>query len=265
MHSPTLREEMSLGETMKKLDLKTLKAMDMSIFPPEMLGRLKFRITPPTKEPLAPGIHHLGQSDERDTSLVVPEGLEPGKPVPLFVMFHGASGGSEKVKPFVIDYAHKHKFLLLFPQSTFETWDLTIGGHGPDLERLELALAFIASHFAIDPEHFALAGFSDGGSYALSTGLTNGDFITHIIVFSGGFMNVYVKSGKPRIFITHSPEDEQLNIRKSALKHYNDLKKEGYDAVFEVFSGKHVIHPPVVEKAMAFFLDKTGHEPEPVS
>ena len=257
--------EFPCGDIMKKLDLKSLMAMDMSIFPSEMLGRLKFGISSPTKGPLPPGIHQLNQSEERDTALVVPEGLEPGKPVPLFVMFHGASGGSEKVKPFVIDYAHRHKFLLLLPQSTYQTWDLTIGGHGPDLERLELALESVSAHFAIDPAHFALAGFSDGGSYALSVGLTNGDIISHIIVFSGGFMNVYVKTGKPRIFITHSPEDEQLNIRKSALKHYNELKNEGYDAVFEVFSGKHVIHPPVVEKAMAFFLEKMEHKEESIS
>jgi len=148
--------------------------------------------------------------------------------------------------------------LLLLPQSTYVTWDLTIGGHGPDLDRLGKALERVSSHFVIDPRHFALAGFSDGGSYALSTGLTNGELISHIIVFSGGFMNVYLKTGKPSVFISHSPEDEQLNIRTSALKHYNELKKEGYNIVYEVFSGRHVIHPPVVEKAMTFFLEKTG-------
>lgn len=230
--------------------------MDLSIFPPEMLGRLTFKITAPTNTPLPAGQHHLGLAEERDTILIVPEGLETDKPVPLFVMFHGASGSAEKVMPFVTEYAHKHKFLMLLPQSTYYTWDLTIGGHGPDLDRLIKALDLVSSHFAIDPEHFALAGFSDGASYALSTGLTNGELISHIIVLSGGFMNVYLKTGKPRIFITHSPEDEQLNIKTSALKHYTDLKKEGYDIHFELFSGKHVIHPPMVEKAMALFLEK---------
>jgi phospholipase/carboxylesterase len=58
--------------------------------------------------------------------------------------------------------------LLLLPQSQFPTWDLVIGGNGPDLERLDKALAEVASRFAIDPAHLAFAGFSDGGSYALS-------------------------------------------------------------------------------------------------
>lgn len=241
---------------MKKINPASLMQMDPTIFPPELLGRLAFTITPPTKEPLPPGQHNLGLAEERDTLLIVPEGLESGKPVPFFVMFHGSSGSAEKVLPFIIEHARKNKFLLMLPQSTYYTWDLTVGGHGPDLDRLGKALDKVSSHFAIDPQHFAFAGFSDGGSYALSTGLTNGGLVSHVIVFSGGFMNVYLKTGKPRIFISHSPEDEQLNIRTSALKHYNELKKEGYGITLELFSGRHVIHPPIVEKAVTFFLEK---------
>ncbi|MCM1129355.1 MAG: hypothetical protein NC211_04470 [Alistipes senegalensis] len=240
---------------MKKIDPASIMQMDPSIFPPELLGKLSFRITPPTQPPLPAGLHQLGLAKERDTLLIVPEHLPSGKPIPLFVMFHGSSGSAQKVMPFVEAYAHRHQFLILLPQSTYYTWDLSVGGHGPDLDRLGKALEKVASHFIIDPAHFAFAGFSDGGSYALSTGLTNGNLISHIIVFSGGFMNVYLKTGKPRVFISHSPEDEQLNIKTSALKHYKELKSEGYDIAFELFSGRHVIHPPVVEKAMAFFLE----------
>ena len=241
---------------MKKINPTTIMQMDPSIFPPALLGRLTFKITSPTQSPLPPGQHYLGLSEERDTLLIVPEGLETNKPVPFFVMFHGSSGTAQKVLPFIEEYAHQHKFLMMLPQSTYYTWDLTIGGHGPDLDRLEKALNKVSSHFMIDPKHFAFAGFSDGGSYALSTGLTNGETVSHVIVFSGGFMNVYVKTGKPRVFITHSPEDEQLNIKTSALKHVKELKDSGYDVIFELFSGKHTIHPPIVKKAMDFFLQE---------
>lgn len=245
---------------MKKIDPISIMQMDPSIFPQELLGRLKFKITQPTLPPLPAGQHYLGLDENRDTILIVPEGLKTDEPVPFFVMFHGSSGSAEKVLPFVEEYAHQHQFLLMLPQSTFYTWDLTIGGHGPDLDRLEKALSLVSSRFILDPAHFALAGFSDGASYALSTGLTNGELVSHIIVFSGGFMNVYVKTGKPRVFITHSPEDEQLNIKTSALKHVKELKNEGYDVIFELFSGRHTIHPPVVKKAMDFFLTKNNQE-----
>jgi hypothetical protein len=36
-------------------------------------------------------------------------------------------------------------------------------------------------HFRIDPARLAFAGFSDGGSYALSLGVTNGDVASHVI------------------------------------------------------------------------------------
>lgn len=242
---------------MQKINPETLKHMDLSMLPDELLGRLSFKIQSPTKAPLTPGEHRLGLAEDRDTFLIVPEGLPTDKPIPFLVMFHGSSGSAQKVLPFFIDYAKKNKFLLMLPQSTYYTWDLSVGGHGPDLDRLEKALTFVSDRFMIDPKHFAFAGFSDGGSYALSTGLTNGELISHIIVFSGGFMNVYFKTGKPRVFIAHSPEDEQLNIKTSAIKHYKELKKEDYDLTFELFSGPHIIHPPVVEKAMEFFLNTT--------
>ncbi len=234
-----------------------LDQFDFSSFPQSMLGRLEFKITPPVNTPLETGLHSLGIAEERDTLLFVPEGLKPNAPVPLLVMFHGAGGHAEKVLPFLIEHAKSKRFLLMLPQSIFPTWDLTVGGHGPDFERLEKALAVVSSHFVIDPNHFGFAGFSDGGSYALSTGITNGNLLSHVIVFSGGFMNVYHKEGKPLVFIAHSPEDEQLNIRTSGLKHYNILRQEGYPVHFEMFSGPHIIYPPVVEKAMSFFLERT--------
>ena len=237
-----------------QFSLADLEQYDFSGFPPSLLGKLDFCIVPPTGTPMPAGQHFLGVAQERDTLLVVPENLPLDKPVPLLVMFHGAGGSAEKVLPFLIEHAKSRRFLLMLPQSTYPTWDLTIGGYGPDLEKLEKALAAVSSCFAIDQAHFGIAGFSDGGSYALSTGVTNGNLFSHVIVFSGGFMNVYKKEGKPKIFIAHSPQDEQLNIKTSGLKHYNLLKKEGYNVHFEMFNGLHIIYPPVVEKAVAFFL-----------
>lgn len=234
-----------------------LDQFDFSAFPPSVLGKLEFQITPPTKAPLPAGLNPLGIAEERDTMLFVPEGLDTTKPAALLVMFHGAAGSAEKVFPFFVEHAKKHRFLLMLPQSIYPTWDLTVGGHGPDLERLEKALAVVSDHFLIDPAHFGFAGFSDGGSYALSSGITNGALVSHVIVFSGGFMNVYRREGNPLVFIAHSPEDEQLPIKTSGLKHYNMLKQENYPVHFEMFSGPHIIYPPVVDKAISFFLEQT--------
>ena len=241
-----------------KPNLSTLKldGLDLSFLPPALLGRLAFRHSAPAANPLPRGRHWLGMSKEKDTLLFVPDGLDATRPVALLVLFHGASGSAESILPFFLDHASAHQFLLLVPQSTLVTWDLSLAGHGPDLDCLERSLSKVATHFPLDPGRLGFAGFSDGGSYALSTGLSNGDLVSHILALSAGFMNVYKPVGKPAVFIAHSPEDEQLSIKTSGRKHVSILQEAHYDVDYLEFSGPHVILPSVVEKAIAFFLTK---------
>ena len=238
--------------------LSKMVAFDTSFLGDSLLGRLSFRPgAVPDKPALPAGRHDLGIANERDAVLIVPDGLQSGIPVALLVMFHGAGGSADKVLPFLIDHARQHGFLLLLPQSQFPTWDIVVGGNGPDLERLDKALSEVASRFSIDPSHLGVAGFSDGGSYALSVGVTNGDVVSHVIAFSAGFMSVLQQNGTPRIFIAHGLEDEQLPIETSAHPHVTKLKAAGYDVTPFEFRGKHRIEPPVVALAIDFFLKPT--------
>lgn len=221
---------------------------------PSLFGRLSYTHPQPGKAPLPPGRNRLGLVDERDAVLFVPPGLPDGKPVALFVMFHGAGGFPEKVLPFIEEHATRHKFLVLAPHSTYPTWDLVIGGNGPDLERLREALTEVASRFHLEPGRVAFAGFSDGASYALSIGVTNGDIASHVIAFSGGFMSIFMQEGTPKVFIAHGLADEQLPIETSGRANAAKLKSAGYDVQYLEFEGLHVIHPPVVAAAVEFFL-----------
>lgn len=226
---------------------------------PSLMGRLSFQQSALDQPPLPAGRNSLGISADRDAILHVPaklapERLTPGQQVPLLVMFHGAGGFAEKVLPFWEAHAEEHGFLVLAPQSMFPTWDIVVGGHGPDLARLEQALAAVAARYVIDPKHFAFAGFSDGASYALSSGITNGDIASHVIVFSGGFMSVFMQNGQPKVFIAHGLEDEQIPIGRSGRAHADKLKSAGYEVVYVEFNGNHSIQPPVVAMAVDFFL-----------
>ncbi|VVD91259.1 esterase [Pandoraea eparura] len=203
---------------------------------------------------LPPGRHCLGLSEQRDAVLYVPPDLPTDSPVPLFVMFHGAGGFPEKVLPFIEPHAQRHKFLVLAPHSTFPTWDIVIGGNGPDLERLQQALREVAGRYRLDMGRVAFAGFSDGASYALSIGVTNGDIASHVIAFSGGFMSIFVQEGQPRIFIAHGRQDEQLPIATSARQNAGKLTAAGYDVQYVEFDGLHIIEPDVVARAIDFFL-----------
>ncbi|WP_353154253.1 esterase [Herminiimonas fonticola] len=226
---------------------------------PSLMGRLSFAHTQPTKPPLQPGRHSLGIAEERDTFLYVPNGLEEEVAVPLMVLFHGGGGSAEKVAHFLEQHAEQNQFLLMVPQSIYPTWDIVIGGNGPDLHRLNTALAKVAEHYFIDPDRFCFAGFSDGGSYAMSIGLTNGDLVTHVVVFSGGFMSVFMQEGAPHIFITHGLSDEQLPIETSGRPNAQKMKAAGYDVTYLEFNGNHSIQPPIVDLAVKFFLTKPAN------
>lgn len=219
-----------------------------------LFGRFSFTHAEPIKGPWPPGRNRLGIAAERDAVLFVPTGLDDQAAVPLLVMFHGAGGFPEKVLPFIEEHAQRHKFLVLAPHSMFATWDIVIGGHGPDLERLQQALVEVTAHYRVDRDHLAFAGFSDGASYALSTGITNGDLVSHVIAFSGGFMSIFSQEGTPRVFIAHGLVDEQLPIETSGRANAAKLNAAGYDVQYVEFNGLHVIEPVIVGMAVEFFM-----------
>ncbi|MBU6398139.1 MAG: hypothetical protein KJS74_08160 [Rhodospirillales bacterium] len=221
-----------------------------------LAGYLDFTHRRPTQPPLPPGKHELALFDDRNPLLVVPPSIDPALPSKFVVLFHGGGGSAQKILPMLEAHAEEKGFLLLVPQSLFPTWDIVIGGNGPDRERLDTTLAYVADRFAIDPTHFAFAGHSDGGSYAMSLGLTNGQFVTHIIISSAGFMTVQIQEGAPRIFMSHGTKDEQIPIDRSGRKHSAMLKDAGYDITYVEYDGPHAYQKEVVEKAVAFFLSE---------
>ncbi|CAG9240006.1 Esterase [Paraburkholderia caribensis] len=224
------------------------------MFDPSLLGRLSFTPADAAKPPLPPGRNRLGIAGERDAILFVPSGLDARERVPLIVMFHGAGGFPEKVLPFIEEHAERDRFLVLAPHSMYATWDIVIGGSGPDLERLDRALVEVTSRYRIDRNRLAFAGFSDGASYALSIGITNGDIASHVIAFSGGFMSVFTQEGAPRVFIAHGLADEQLPIETSGRANAARLKAAGYDVSYIEFNGPHAIQPAIAGMAIEFFL-----------
>lgn len=220
-----------------------------------LAGRLDFAHRLPTAPPLPPGRHGLGLFETRDAVLVVPPGLDPRRPTPLVVLFHGGGGGAERILPMLEAHARERGFLLLVPQSLFPTWDLVIAGHGPDRERLDSALAHVASRFLLDPTRLIFAGHSDGGSYALSIGLANGDRVSHLVISSAGFLAPLMQAGAPRIFLSHGLRDEQIPIARSAHVHAARLRQAGYDVTFVDYDGPHAWQPSVVARAVAFMLE----------
>ena len=66
------------------------------------------------------------------------------------------------------EFAERYRFLVLAPKSRSRTWDAIQTGFGPDVIQVESSLTSIFERVPVDPHRTAIAGFSDGGSYALS-------------------------------------------------------------------------------------------------
>jgi phospholipase/carboxylesterase len=182
-------------------------------------GRLLARPTPPSSHTRAlTGLRPLGLSSERDGLIYVPTGYQPTEEAPLALMLHGAGGDARSsISPF-LDLADEAGLVLLAPESRGRTWDVLVGGYGPDVEFIDRALEQTFDRLAVDAKKLAVEGFSDGASYALSIGLTNGDLFTHVLAFSPGFAAPAGREGTPRIFVSHGVHDNVLPLSLSEAR-----------------------------------------------
>ena len=184
------------------------------------------------------------------TILYVPPNYDAGRPAPLVVMLHGAGGSAEHSINLGKAHADRLGIILMAPQSRASSWDIISSRrYGADVRTIDRQLQQLFSVYSIDPDHVAVAGFSDGASYALSLGLINGDLFTHVLAFSPGFMAPTETKGLPRIFISHGTDDRVLPIDVCSRKLVPRLKAGGYVVDYREFRGGHVVPPELARGA----------------
>lgn len=219
-------------------------------------GRLTVKPAKPSaQEEARAGLQSLKLGGSRDGFLYVPKNYQKGQHPALAVMLHGAGGEAEHGLALLKAYADIHNILLLAPASRDRSWDI-IAADAFDLDVIfiDQALEMIFDRFAIDPTRLAIGGFSDGASYALSLGLSNGDLFTHILAFSPGFVFTIEKIGKPAIFISHGDKDSVLSIEHCSRRIVPQLKRQGYDVNYHEFNGGHEIPAPISKSGVSWFL-----------
>ncbi|HEX8091215.1 MAG TPA: alpha/beta hydrolase-fold protein, partial [Blastocatellia bacterium] len=118
---------------------------------------------------------------------------------------------------------------------------------------IDRALEHTFQLYNVKPARMAVAGFSDGASYALSLGVANGDLFTHIIAFSPGFLAPASRNGQPRIFVSHGVKDGVLPIDSCSRKIVPRLKHAGYEVRYREFDGPHTVPPEVAREALDWF------------
>jgi predicted esterase len=205
---------------------------------------------------LAPrGFHRFGLWKKDDAFLYVPPSYRDDTPAPFLVLLHGAGGRAsvwETATPARVD---DKGIVVLALDSSVQTWDrFALGGFGPDVERLDMALRYAFARCNVDPAHVALGGFSDGASYALSVGVPNGDLFTALIAFSPGALFAPGSRGKPPVFISHGSADNVIPVSNSRDQIVPQLRDMQHTVTFREFSGPHTVPAAVADEAFSWFV-----------
>jgi phospholipase/carboxylesterase len=200
------------------------------------------------------GLQPLMLGAARDSHLYAPASYRAERPAPLVLLLHGAGGRARQGLGLLRSLAEAAGLLLLAPASRDRTWDLLVDRrYGPDAAMIDRALEHMFSRYAIDPERLAIGGFSDGASYALSLGISNGDLFTHVLAFSPGFVAPAGRPGSPRIFVSHGVRDGVLPIDRCSRRIVPELERGGYDVLYREFDGGHTIPPEIASEAVGWF------------
>jgi phospholipase/carboxylesterase len=218
-------------------------------------GRFNARPRDHLMAPALTGLHPLGLGADRDGARYVPDHHDPARPAPLILMLHGATGNGQRTIASLMQLADEFGLILLAPDSRLRTWDVLTGGFGPDIAFIDQALADTFARYVIDTSRIAAEGFSDGASYGLSIGIANGDLFTHILAFSPGFIAPPGQEGSPRIFVSHGRQDQVLPINHCSRLLVPQLRRAGYDVIYEEFDGPHRTPPEIARMGVEWFTD----------
>ena len=220
-------------------------------------GRLATRFHKPGADAglFPPGEHILETNGDRRSILLIPQGYDATRPAPFYLALHGATGSGDSMLRGSRPAAAAHGVIVLSPSSRDFSWDAIRGDYAEDLARIDKLVNQAFDRCAIDSRRVAIAGFSDGATYALSVGLLNGDLFTHVIAHSPGFIvSGGTPRGKPRVFISHGRQDTILPFDQCGRRLATQLEHDGYRVRFDAFDGGHAATPAMRETAMSWFV-----------
>jgi phospholipase/carboxylesterase len=224
------------------------------------VGRLSFALRPATGTP-GERDEPLGLDAGRDGVLYVPETAAAA--APLLVFLHGATGTGRAHLRAVLGAVDRYGVILVAPDSRGPTWDLIVERRfGPDVAFLDRILDSVVDRVDADTRRLAIGGVSDGASYSLSIGLTNGDVLPTVLAFSPGFLVAPHPTGEPRIFISHGRSDPILPIDACSRSFVPSIRGAGYEVNFREFDGGHTVPPPISDEAVRWWLDGAASSDE---
>jgi len=240
-----------MNMTRRELILALAATACASADPPEHL-----HARPTSPHPLEPGLHTLPL--ERRTLLYVPATARA-----FTLLLHGANGVPERIIERFRPFSDELGVILLAPKSAGYTWDAIRGSFGPDVLFIDEALRAAFAICPVDRHHLAVAGFSDGATYAIALGLANGDLFSHVVAFSPGFLIPVQREGSPLIFMSHGTRDPILPIDNASRRIARELRRANLKVTLREFNGEHSIPPEIAREAFEWFVGRTLRSVEP--
>lgn len=212
-------------------------------------GRLATGRGSPDTRPGPVGVRAVRGPGGEDLAIVLVPGPAVGGPYRVAVLLHGAGATPRQGLGLLAPLAGRERILLVAPNSTASSWDVVAGGFGPDVRRIDRVLTEVLPAYPVGG--LAIGGFSDGASYALSLGLTNGDLFDAVLAFSPGFAAPLVSHGRPWIYVSHGTADRVLPIGVCSRRLVPRLRRQGYDVTYDEFEGGHEVPDDIVRRAVA--------------
>lgn len=172
----------------------------------------------------------------------VPKSYDPAKPAPMALLLHGSGDRG-------------HTMIHAFEELAEERGVTRVPDWGPDVDRIDSALALAFQTYTIDPVRIALIGFSDGAGYGLSLGANNADLFKTVVAFAPGLLMKVNGTGRGRVMLVHGERDDVLPLKPTRDIFAPVLKDLGFDVELRTFNSGHVMPEDKRAEAFAWWLD----------
>lgn len=212
-------------------------------------GRLLARPTAVVQPFEEPGIIRLGL-DRRDAVVFWPEDLPLDASPPLLVAFHGYSGSGQDMAQSLRTEARRRGVVIVAPTSRRVTWSIEGGPIGPDAAFTDQALRAVFAR--VRPSRIGVLGHSDGATFALSTGMVNGDLFSHVFCFVPIRFVAPVSVGLPKFWLSVGRRDQGVKLR-DVRNIVEQLRSFGYQAALLQHGGGHEINADHLAQAFDIF------------
>ena len=165
-------------------------------------------------------MHANGTPGERGSfSVYVPEDYDASRAYPLVMALHGGSGNGAAFLWSWLRSARTRGAIVVAPTAPGPTWALRKPEQ--DAVFLDRILAHARERWNIDPSRLLLTGMSDGGSFALLSGLSEASPFTHLAPAATGFHPMLREMAEPArmaglpIYLMHGALDWMFDIGRA--------------------------------------------------